>query len=102
MSKLQVLFLLLSCHAKMASLQMVLYRVLTFWLCLAICCIDWSDAASQVDDDLKSENEDIRKELTRLGRQLMLQQFFAEERVRSEGSSGRIALSSIFNIIFQI
>ena len=53
-----------------------------------VSCIDWSETAKKAVDEQKAENDDLRKELTRLGRQLMLQQFFAEERVRSEGSSG--------------
>ena len=34
------------------------------------------------------ENEKLKKEILRLGRQMMLQQFFTEERIRSEGNSG--------------
>eukprot|EP00794_Sanderia_malayensis_P005384 gene5384-6057_t len=44
-------------------------------------------AKDAVDGQVK-ENENLKKEMTRFARQLMLQQFFTEERVRSEGSSG--------------
>ena len=52
-------------------------------------CFDWSETAKQAIDAQKAENVALRNELTRLGRQLMLQQFFTEERIRSEGSSGK-------------
>ena len=54
-----------------------------------VLCVDWSDTAKKAIDDQKAENEALRKEVTRFGRQLMLQQFFTEERIRSEGGSGK-------------
>ena len=51
-------------------------------------CYDWADTAKRAVDEQAKENENIRQELVRLGRQMMLQQFFTEERVRSEGGSG--------------
>ena len=68
---------------------MISYSVLIFCLVLGVYCTDWSETAKDVIDAQKSENDDLRRELTRLGRQLMLQQFFTEERIRSEGSSGK-------------
>eukprot|EP00112_Aurelia_sp_Birch-Aquarium-sp1_P018055 Seg4252.2 transcript_id=Seg4252.2/GoldUCD/mRNA.D3Y31 product="hypothetical protein" protein_id=Seg4252.2/GoldUCD/D3Y31 len=46
------------------------------------------DEAKQAIDEQKASNEKLSREVTRLSRQVMLQQFFTEERVRSEGSSG--------------
>ena len=67
---------------------MILYAVLTYSLFLGVFCVDWLETAEDAVDAQKAENAELRKELTRLGRQLMLQQFFTEERIRSEGSSG--------------
>ena len=47
------------------------------------------DEAKRAIDEQKASNEKISQEITRLARQVMLQQFFTEERVRSEGSSGK-------------
>ncbi len=49
---------------------------------------NWAGTAKRAVDEQAKENEFLKKEMVRLGRQLMLQQFFTEERVRSEGSSG--------------
>ena len=68
---------------------MISYGVVIFCLVLGAYCNDWSETAKDAIDAQKAENEGLRRELTRLGRQLMLQQFFTEERIRSEGSSGK-------------
>ena len=55
----------------------------------ATLCANWADTARRAVEEQAKENENIRQELVRLGRQMMLQQFFTEERVRSEGGSGK-------------
>ena len=52
------------------------------------------DEAKRAIDEQKASNEKISQEITRLARQVMLQQFFTEERVRSEGSSGKVSNDS--------
>ena len=52
---------------------------------------DAHDAAKRAIDEQRASNEKISQEITRLARQVMLQQFFTEERVRSEGSSGKVS-----------
>lgn len=61
--------------------------VLLFAVQIALCA-NWAETAKKSVDEQASENESLKKELQRLGRQLMLQQFFTEERIRSEGNSG--------------
>ena len=74
----------------MFSFQMFRQGVAALLLFRAVLCVDWSETAKKAIDAQKAENEGLRKEMTRIGRQLMLQQFFTEERVRSEGGSGMV------------
>ncbi len=53
-------------------------------------CTSWDDYQFDENsvEEQAAENEKLKKEILRLGRQMMLQQFFTEERIRSEGNSG--------------
>ena len=49
---------------------------------------NWQTTAKSAVDEQVAENELLKKEVVRFGRQMMLQQFFTEEHIRSEGNSG--------------
>ncbi|XP_065071627.1 uncharacterized protein LOC135696234 isoform X2 [Rhopilema esculentum] len=68
--------------------KMILNGALLLLSVSATLCANWADTARRAVEEQAKENENIRQELVRLGRQMMLQQFFTEERVRSEGGSG--------------
>lgn len=64
-----------------------IFQVLVFVIALAVTASDAEDTFQDAKAKL-TEMESFRQILGALSRQVMLQQLFIEERIRSEGDSG--------------